>query len=104
MLDKSVIREGVLLYKGGEVFIDGWEIGDDVMCREVVALACLYTARVLMERGLALIQKPGGDGLTCSDMPSETPVAWLCDETRRFLDPDYEPAEAHAESRNVVTR
>ena len=86
MLDKSVTREGTLLLKGGEVFLDGWEITGGGMCREVAALACLYAARILQERGLALIQQAGGDGRTCSDMPPETPVEWLCPDTQEFLE------------------
>jgi len=31
MLDKSVSREGTLLMKGGEVFLDGWEVTDGGM-------------------------------------------------------------------------
>lgn len=95
MLDKSVIREGVLLYKGGTVYHDGWQIASPDekggMCREVSALACLYVAKQLQEIGLALIGRPGGLGRSCADMPGETPVEWLCDETRAFLDPSYEP-------------
>lgn len=86
MLDKSVSREGTLLMKGGIVYLDGWEIAGGGMCREVAALACLYTARRLMEHGMALIAKPGGDGRTVSDMPDDTPVEWLCDETREFIE------------------
>ena len=96
MLDKWVSRQGTMLIKGGEVYIDGWEIFDEntrrqgASCRETVALACLYMSKQLQERGLALISKPGGDGLTCADMPSDTPADWLCDETRKFMGIDRE--------------
>lgn len=86
MLDKSVSRAGTLLFKGGTVYMDGWEIGGGGMCREVAALACLYVARALQEEAMALIAKPGGSGRTVSDMPDETPVEWLCENTRAFLE------------------
>jgi hypothetical protein len=85
MLDKSVTREGTMLIKGGIVYLDGWEIDGGGMCREVAALACLYMAKQLQERGLALIEKPGGDRRTSADMPDDTPREWLCEQTREFL-------------------
>jgi hypothetical protein len=93
MLDKSVTREGTLLYKGGIAYLDGWEIAEGGMCREVAALACLYVARELQERALALIAKPGGDRRTVSDLPPETPKEWLCPRTREF-DAMFEAASA----------
>ncbi len=93
MLDRYITREGTLLLKGGKVYVDGWEANGLVMCRELVALACLYAAEQLLKHASALIQKPGGDQLTCADMPSDTPVEWLCEETRRFIDPDYSPGK-----------
>jgi hypothetical protein len=86
MLDKYVTREGTLLLLGGKVYLDGWEITDGGMCREVAALACLYTARKLQDAGLALLAKPGGDSLTVSDMPDATPMEWLCPRTREFIE------------------
>lgn len=86
MLDKSVTRAGTLLFKGGIVYTDGWEIAGGGMCREVAALACLYVASRLQEEAMALIAKPGGSGRTVSDMPDETPVEWLCEDTRAFLE------------------
>lgn len=86
MLDKSVTREGLMIIKGGHVYLDGWEISDGGMCREVAALACLYMAKQLQERGLALIREPGGDHRTCMDAPDGTPYDWLCEETRAFIE------------------
>lgn len=84
MLDKSVTREGTMLIKGGIVYLDGWQVSGGGMCREVAALACLYVARELQQRAMALIAMPGGDGRTVSDMPRETPRDWLCPETQAF--------------------
>lgn len=86
MLDKYVTREGTLLLKGGKVYLDGWEIAEGGMCREVAALACLYTAHRLQEHALRLIAQPGGDGRTVADMPSDTPLEWLCPDTREFIE------------------
>lgn len=97
MLDKYVTREGTMLIKGGIVYIDGWEIAGGGMCREVAALACLYVAKQLQERGLALIAKPGGDNRTVGDMPPETPREWLCEDTRKFIEMfDRLPAKEEA--------
>lgn len=86
MLDKFVTRQGTMLIMGGKIYMDGWKIEGGGMCREVAALACLYMAKQLQEAGLALIQKPGGNRATVSDMPHETPVEWLCEDTRKFLE------------------
>lgn len=72
MLGRTITRRGTLLIKGGEVYLDGWEANGSVTCRELSALACLYSAQDLMERARSLIEKPGGDGLTCADMPHDT--------------------------------
>lgn len=74
MLDKHVTREGTLVIKGGEVFVgDGWEINGGGMCREVAIMACLYASQKLMKHAMAMIQKPGGDGLVCIGMPDGWP-------------------------------
>lgn len=75
MLDKAITREGILIMIGGHVYLEGWETNDG-MCREVAALACLYAARELMERGMALIAQPGGDKRTCIGLPDGAPKEW----------------------------
>lgn len=86
MLDKPVKRVGTLLFKGGRVYVDGWELaGDDYMCREVAIQACLYVAEQLLAKARLDIASPGGDGTIHADMPPETPREWLCEETREFL-------------------
>jgi hypothetical protein len=86
LLDKSVSRAGTLLYKGGTIYIDGWEIAGGGMCREHVIHACLYVAQELMKAATSTIAAPGGGENTCADMPADTPRDWLCAETREFLD------------------
>lgn len=85
MLDNQVTRAGVLLYKGGEIYIDGWELKEPGMCREHVIFACLYVAQELYKAAMANIAEPGGATNTCADMPSETPREWLSEETQAFL-------------------
>lgn len=85
MLDKHVTREGLMIIKGGKVYLDGWEISGGGMCREVAAFACLYMAKELQERGLALLAKPSGDGRTVIGEPEGTPTDWLCQETLEFM-------------------
>ena len=85
MLDRHLTRYGTLLIKGGKVYMDGWEANDGVMCREMSALVCLHASQFLLEQARALIAKPGGNGLTCADMPEDTPREWLCEETQEFL-------------------
>lgn len=84
MLDNSVSRTGTLLYKGGQIYIDGWELKDGGMCREHVIFACLHVARELMKAASETIAAPGGGKNTCADMPSDTPRDWLCPETQAF--------------------
>lgn len=86
MLDNSVTRAGTLLYKGGQIYIDGWELKHGGMCREHVIFACLYVAQELIKAASATIAKPGGGENTCADMPSDTPRDWLCDDSREFLE------------------
>ena len=106
MLNKSVTRAGTLLFKGGITYIDGWEIasseGEGSMCREVAALACLYVARELQDRAIALIAKPGGDNRTVGDMPAETPREWLCEYTRNFLAMFDEPESSQGKRADEV--
>jgi hypothetical protein len=83
VLDKAISREGTLLMKGGEVFLDGWEIHPAGMCREVAIFACLYTARRLLEHASRLTLV-GGSAPVISDMPPDTPREWLCERTRAF--------------------
>jgi hypothetical protein len=98
MLDKSVSREGTLLMKGGEVFLDGWEIHPGGMCREVAILACMYAARRLLDHASRLTLE-GGSAPVISDMPPETPREWLCPKTLEFdaafdrLSDDEQPDE-----------
>jgi hypothetical protein len=84
MLDNSVSRVGTLLFKGGQIYIDGWELTDGGMCREHVIFACLYVAQELMKAASATIAAPGGGKNTCADMPADTPRDWLCPETQAF--------------------
>lgn len=86
MLDNSVSRAGTLLFKGGQIYIDGWKLKDGGMCREHVIFACLYVARELMKAASETIAAPGGGKNTCADMPSDTPRDWLCKDTREFLE------------------
>jgi hypothetical protein len=85
LLDKSVTRAGTLLFKGGTIYIDGWEIAGGGMCRDHVIHACLYVAQELMKAATSTIAAPGGGKNTCADMPSDTPREWLCQETRKHL-------------------
>lgn len=85
MLDNSVRCAGTLLYKGGKIYIDGWELKDGGMCREHVIFACLYVAQELMKAATETIAAPGGGENTCADMPADTPRDWLCRDTRKFL-------------------
>lgn len=96
MLDKHVAREGLMIVKDGDVYLDGWEIAGGGMCREVAAFACLYMAQKLQAHGLALLAKPGGDGRTAIGWPDGTPTDWLSQDTREFLGL-VEPQEAKRE-------
>lgn len=93
LLDKSVTRAGTLLYKGGTIYIDGWEIAGGGMCREHVIHACLFVAQELMKAATSTIAAPGGGKNTCADMPSDTPRDWLCPATQAFDAMFDEPAE-----------
>lgn len=84
MLDNTVTRAGTLLYKGGVIYIDGWELKEAGMCREHVIFACLYVAQELYKAAMADIREPGGAPNTCADMPRDTPRDWLCSETQAF--------------------
>lgn len=86
MLDNTVTRAGTLLFKGGRIYIDGWELKEPGMCREHVIFACMYVAQELYKAAMANIREPGGAKNTCADMPRETPRDWLCEETREFLE------------------
>jgi hypothetical protein len=84
MLDNSVTKPGVLLFKDGKIWIDGWEIEKPGMCREHVIFACLYVAQELMKAASADIASPGYDG-TVGDMPHDTPIEWLSESTQKFV-------------------
>jgi hypothetical protein len=86
MLNNQVTRAGTLLYKGGIIYIDGWELKEPAMCREHVIFACMYVAKQLYEAAMENIREPGGASNTVADMPRETPREWLCDSTREFLE------------------
>lgn len=84
MLDNKVRRAGTLLFKGGRIYVDGWELAEDGMCREHVIFACLYVAQELHRAALANIAEGGGAKNTCADMPPETPREWLCPSSEAF--------------------
>jgi hypothetical protein len=84
MLNNQVTRAGTLLYKGGIIYVDGWELKDPAMCREHVIFACMFVAQELYKAAMANIREPGGAKNTCADMPLETPPEWLCADTQEF--------------------
>jgi hypothetical protein len=85
MLDNSITKPGVLLFKDGNIYVDGWELKTPGMCREHAIFACLHVAQELMKAAAADIASPGGAQNCIGDMPLDTPIDWLSDETQRFL-------------------
>lgn len=84
MLDNQVTQAGTLLFKGGIIYIDGWELKDPGMCREHAIFACLYVAQELMKAASLDIASPGGAPNSVADLPHDTPREWLSRSTLQF--------------------
>jgi hypothetical protein len=52
MLDKRIVKEGVLIYEDGKILLDGFEANAPCMCREIAVLAQLHVAQKLIADAL----------------------------------------------------
>lgn len=75
MLDRHIVKEGLLVFENGKILVDGWEANDGCMCREIGILACLYVAQKLMEDAAADI-KEAGLGKTAIGAPDYHPSSY----------------------------
>jgi len=79
MLDLKLKQTGTILMHKGRIYLSGFE-ADGAMCREVAALGILWAIGELQAELTALIQRPGGTGKSCIDLPQEVELALTPDE------------------------
>lgn len=70
MLDTKLRKAGTLLMHDGRIYTSGFR-ANDCMCREVAAHALIWAIGEMQRELVALIERPGGTGNVCGDMPSE---------------------------------
>lgn len=73
MLDRHIIKEGVLIFEDGEIMVDGWQANGPCMCREIAILACLHVAARLMAEANEDIKTAGGTGKVAIGLPDYHP-------------------------------
>lgn len=97
MLDRRITKEGVLIFDGGRILIDGWQTNALCMGREVAVLACLFVADRLMQEAIEQLREAGAGhatlGIPESARPQPAPLNQ--DASDHTFDPWYRALRAN---------
>ncbi|HAS6603885.1 hypothetical protein [Vibrio parahaemolyticus] len=67
MLDQKLTQIGKLTMENGKIQLEGFDVDDAAMCREVAAHALLWAIGELQKELTEIIARPGGSGICSLD-------------------------------------